>query len=130
MRGFSLQIVLLVMAAIGAEAQNNLSANHFTEIVFSTISGPVRNALIYAPTPVVRCTSIPAQTKHLRGVYKLDLDNGLPYDVRVVHSTGYKCIDDAALATLRTWRFRPHRLVWATVPIEFTATNPTEQKRR
>lgn len=54
----------------------------------------------------------------------MDLDNGIPYDVRVVQSTGYKELDEAAVVTLRTWRFRPHRLVWATVPIEFRVADP------
>lgn len=125
---FSLQTLLLIITASLANGQSDSSANHFTQIVFSTISGPVRNALIYAPTPTIQCDSVPQQTTRLRGIYKMDLDDGVPYDVRVVQSTGYKCVDDTTLATLRTWRFRPHRLVWATVPIEFTASRESGQK--
>jgi len=90
-------------------------------MVFTTISGPVRNAVVYAPNPVIRSNSLP---EHLvaRGVFKLDLDNGIPYDVRVVQSTSYKILDEAAVETLRNWRFRAHRLVWVTVPLEFRAT--------
>lgn len=51
----------------------------------------------------------------------MDLDSGSPYDVRVIQSTGSKILDDAAVETLRTWRFVPHRLTWVTIPIEFHA---------
>ena len=98
----------------------------FTQMTFTSISGPVRNAILYAPTPLIRSNSLP---QHLvaRGTFKVDLDNGIPYDVRVVQSTGYKVLDDSALETLRTWRFRPHRLVWAVIPIQFEArTSPTK----
>jgi len=89
-------------------------------MVFSSLSGPIRNAVVYAPNPVY---PLAALQQHLsgRGVYKMDLDSGTPYDVRVVQSTGSKILDDAAVETLRTWRFLPHRLTWVTIPIEFRA---------
>ncbi|MBV9617734.1 MAG: TonB family protein [Verrucomicrobia bacterium] len=106
-------------------AQNNSAKADFTRIVFSSISGPVRDALIYSPTPVIRNASIPRNLR-VRGVFKFDLDNGIPYDVRVVQSTGYKGLDDAVVEVLRTWRFRPHRLVWATIPIEFRSVSSSK----
>ena len=122
MQSFVLQFLFSVVTASLLQAQNDSAQTDATRMVFTSISGPVRNALVYAPTPVIRTESLP---RHLsaRGVFKIDLDNGIPYDVRIVQSTGYKILDDATVATLRTWRFRPHRLVWATIPIEFRATN-------
>jgi TonB family protein len=116
-----------VLAVALLQAQNNPSQNDGRQIVFTTISGPVRNAVVYAPNPVVRSNSLP-QNLRARGVFKMDLDNGIPYDVRVVQSTGYKILDDAAVETLRTWRFRPHRLVWASLPLEFRAASSSRKR--
>ncbi len=117
-----LQLLLSVLAAALLQAQTNPSQNDGRQIVFTTISGPVRNAVVYAPNPVIRSDSFP-QNLSARGVFKMDLDNGIPYDVRVVQSTGYKILDDATVKALRTWRFRPHRLVWVTIPLEFRAAS-------
>jgi TonB family protein len=121
MQRLFLQCLLWTLAASFLEAQNNSSQNDATRLVFTSISGPVRNAVFYAPNPVIPPAAL---QQHLsgRGIYKIDLDNGIPYDVRVVQSTGHKILDDAAIEALRTWRFRPHRLVWATIPIEFRWT--------
>ena len=81
------------------------------------------------PSPVVRSTTLQPQLR-TRGLYKIDLDNGIPYDVRVVRSSGYNILDDAGVETLRTWRFRPHRLVWAQIPIEFRATKETAASKK
>jgi len=119
---------LLFLAASFLPAQNNSSQTDASRIVFISISGPVRNAVVYAPNPVIPPA---AHQQHLsgRGVYKIDLDNGIPYDARVVRSTGHKILDDAAVEALRTWRFRPHRLVWATIPIEFRWTKLPPRKQ-
>jgi TonB family protein len=122
MQKLFLQFQLIVLATTFLRAQNNSPQTDGTHIVFSTISGEVRNAVLYAPNPVIRGAALPPHVS-ARGVYKVDLDNGIPYDVRIVHGTGYKILDEAAVETLRNWRFRPHRLVWATIPIEFRATN-------
>lgn len=118
-----------MLSVSALQAQNNSSPTDFSGIIFTTISGPVRNALLYAPSPVVRSAGL---QPHLsaRGVYKIDLDNGIPYDVRIVRSSGYEILDDAAVETLRTWRFRPHRLVWAEIPIEFRATKEAAASKK
>ena len=121
--------VLCILCLSSVEAQNSSSRTDFSGVVFTTISGPVRNALVYAPSPVIRSTTLP-QNLSARGDYKMDLDNGVPYDVRIVRSSGYKILDDAAVQTLRTWRFRPHRLVWAQIPIEFRATKETAASKK
>ena len=90
-------------------------------MVFSSLSGPIRNAVVYAPNPIYPPAALQQQLSG-RGVFKMDLDSGTPYDVRVVQSTGSRILDDAAVEALRTWRFLPHRLTWVTIPIEFRAT--------
>ncbi|PYL93899.1 MAG: hypothetical protein DME28_07400 [Verrucomicrobia bacterium] len=116
---------VLFLAASFLPAQNNSSQTDASRIVFTSISGPVRNAVVYAPNPVIPRAAL----QQHRGVYKIDLDNGIPYDARVVRSTGHKILDDAAVEALRTWRFRPHRLVWATIPIEFRWTKLPPRKQ-
>ena len=122
MRRLFFQCLLWLLIAAFSQAQGSSSQTDATGIMFTSISGPVRNAVVYAPNPVIPPAAI---QQHLggHGVYKIDLDNGIPYDVRVVRSAGYKILDDAAVEALRTWRFRPHRLVWATIPIDFEPTN-------
>jgi TonB family protein len=122
------QFPLSFLAASFLQAQNSSFETDASRIVFTTISGPVRNAVVYAPNPVISPIAL-QQNLSGHGVYKIDLDNGIPYDVRVVRSTGHKILDDAAVEALRTWRFRPHRLVWATIPIEFRSTGlPTSSQ--
>ena len=90
-------------------------------MVFTTIAGPIHNLVLYAPKPTYPPVALQQRLSGY-GVYKLDLDSGTPYDVRVIRSTGYAILDDAAVAALRTWRFVPHRTPWVTIPIEFRVT--------
>jgi len=117
-------IVQLVVSAfsISVLATNNASTNDSRQLVFTSLSGPVRDLVVYGPQPAYPPAAL---EQHIggRGIYKLDLDNGIPYDVRIVRSTGHKILDDAAVETLRTWRFRPHRSEWVTIPIEFRLTS-------
>ena len=117
------QIASILFTAVFAQAQATSSEFDTSQWVFTSISGPVRSLVVYAPKPVYPSAAL---QQHIggRGVYKLDLDNGIPYDVRIVRSTGHKILDDAAVETLRSWRFRPHRSVWVTIPIEFGITAP------
>ena len=120
MQRFALQFFLALVATSLSQAGDG------RQLVFTTISGPIHNAVVYAPTPPIRANSLPRQLK-TQGLFKLDLDNGTPYDVRVIRSTGYKILDDAAVETLRRWRFAPHRLVWATIPLAFYTANSSTQ---
>ena len=65
-----------------------------------------------------------ARVQHLHGsgIFSLDIDvdSGQVIDVTVFKSTGSKLLDDSAVETLRRWEFRPHTLVGAKVPINFT----------
>ena len=119
-QGFPLQLLPLVTASL-VYAETISPGAAATRTVFSTVSGPVHNALLYAPNVTIRSASLPRNLV-AHGVFKMDLDSGTPYDVRVVQSTGYKELDNAAVETLGSWRFVPHRLTWVTIPIEFKAT--------
>jgi TonB family protein len=126
MQRLLLQFLLLFLAASFLQAQSSSSQPDAARIVVNTISGPVHNAVLYAPNPVFPPAAL---QQHLggRGIYAMDIVNGLVEDVRVVRSTGYKILDDSALETLRTWRFRPHRLIKVTIPIDFVWV--TQQSR-
>ena len=128
MQKFSVTVVMMFLALPLLRAQPASSQFDTAGIVFTTISGPLHNAVIYAPKPAYPPAAL---QQHLtgRGTYKMDLDNGMPYDVRIVQSSGHKILDDAAVETLRTWRFEPHRLTWATIPIEFRITKQSQRAK-
>ena len=90
------------------------------------LSGRFRNVVVYAPMPVV-----PASAQHLsgRGLYVVELVNGNVEDVRVVKSTGYKVLDDAAIVALRQWRFKPHVIWKSHIPIEFHTRKEQPQQK-
>ena len=54
------------------------------------------------------------------------LDNGTVGEVRIKESSGYSCLDSAALKTVKKWTFEPAtRLgtaipMWVDVPVRFT----------
>ena len=93
----------------------------------NTLVGRFRNVVVYAPMPIV-----PVSARHLsgRGVYVVDLVDGNVEDVRVLKSTGYKVLDDAAIAALSQWRFKPHVIYKSTIPIEFRATKQTSASKK
>src|ERR1700730_16468030 len=50
----------------------------------------------------------------------LDFNTGLPTDVRTTRSTGFKMLDEAAIAALRQWGLRPRKWKEIDVPVRFT----------
>jgi len=125
---FFVTVAMMFLALPLSRAQPAASQFDTAGIVFTTISGPVHNAVVYAPKPPYPTAAL---QQHFtgRGIYKMDLDNGTPYDVRIVQSAGHKILDDAAVETLRTWRFQPHRLTWATIPIDFRLTKQSQRAK-
>jgi TonB family protein len=93
----------------------------------NTRVGQFHNVVVYAPMPTVRAN---VQILSASGVYVVELVNGNVEDVRVLKSTGYKVLDDAAVATLRQWRFKPHIIYKATIPIQFRATKGTAASKK
>ncbi len=89
-----------------------------SQIILNTREGPLYHMVTYAPAPVLPPAAI---EQHLsgRGVYVVDIVNGIVEDVRILRSAGHKILDDAALTTLPTWHFRPHRILKATIVIDF-----------
>ena len=126
MQKLSLTLVLLLFATASLlQAQNRSSQYDQAQIIINTLSGPIRNAVVYAPRPIWPAVAL---QQHLsgRGVYAIGLDTGIPYDVRVVRSTGHKILDDAAVDALLKWRFR-RVVTGVTIPIEFGWTKePTK----
>ena len=47
----------------------------------------------------------------------VDIVNGTVEDVRVLKSGGDRLLDEAAVAALRQWRFRPHVVYKMTIPL-------------
>jgi len=58
-----------------------------------------------------------------KGVFVMDVDDsGIVTRVTVMKSTGNETLDDAALAQLRTWKFKPQTVKIVRVPIKFTSS--------
>ena len=60
------------------------------------------------------------------GLFRLsvDLKTGLVTKVTVVQSTGYRALDDAAIASFGTWRWRPGQWRQVDMPITFALASP------
>lgn len=65
-----------------------------------------------------------AQTQRLtgNGVYVLQVDpkSGSVRSVTVAQSTGHKILDDSAVTTFASLRFKPHGALRVTIPVTFT----------
>lgn len=69
-----------------------------------------------------------ARERGWEGVVNLEVfvgSDGLVHHIRVGESSGYGILDDSALRTVRTWRFRPARVgnlsfsSWIRIPVRF-----------
>jgi TonB family protein len=60
------------------------------------------------------------------GLFRLsvDLKTGAVTKVTVVQSTGYRALDDAAIASFRGWRWKPGQWREVDMPITFTLASP------
>jgi protein TonB len=56
-------------------------------------------------------------------VGQVDIKTGYVTSVRMEKSTGYKILDDAALAAFRQWRFKPGTIRKFRTPINYTMAN-------
>ena len=85
--------------------------------VVNTQFGPIADGVRYAPSP----TPPQAQMINGTGLYVVDISvaRGMADNVRVLTSSGSKTLDDAVIAALLKWRFKPRSFYKLTVPIEF-----------
>jgi TonB family protein len=77
--------------------------------------------LIYNPTPAyplaVRRAYVPVIGS---GTFSVMFDSsGKVATVKIIKSTGYPSLDDAAMSTLRTWKSAPGRPCSMVVPVKF-----------
>jgi TonB family protein len=107
---------------ISLHAQDKAPPNGAIRTDVHTRIGTLHNVILFAPMPAVPASAV---QQHLtgRGLYVLDIVNGKVEDVRVLKSTGHKILDDAAVAALWQWRFRPHSIYKTTIPLAFVPTN-------
>ena len=80
------------------------------------------NMLRYAPEPVLPRDAF-VQCPTGNGLFVIDIGyvSGFPDAVRIVRSTGCPVIDKAIVNALRQWRFMPHSIWKATLPVSFDA---------
>jgi TonB family protein len=82
-----------------------------------------RALAVYAARP-----EYPAEARSKRwtgaGIVRLDVDRktGEVTSARILHSTGRRILDEAALNAFRQWRFRPVTVSYVRIPIRFTMT--------
>jgi TonB family protein len=70
-----------------------------------------------------------ARRRHLtgKGIYQLTISEGTGevLSVDVFKSAGYPILDRAAVKALKLWKFRPHAVTRAKVPITFSMASKT-----
>ena len=80
-----------------------------------------RSLAIYTPAPQY---PLEAWRKHAtgRGMALLEIDSrtGTATSARMLQTTGWGVLDNAALKALRQWRFKPGTVRKARIPINFT----------
>ena len=79
-----------------------------------------RQYALYAPPPVYPAE---ARSRHLTGVgivlAEIDQKTGYVTAARMLQSTGYRLLDEAALNACRQWRFKPGTVSRVRIPIRF-----------
>jgi TonB family protein len=80
-----------------------------------------RAIAVYAPRPEYPVAARRARMTG-RGLFECAVDQrtGAVTGVRVLHSTGHRILDDAAMDALRKWRFRPGTVSTVTMPLTFS----------
>lgn len=119
MKNAAIVLLLIVAAASTAMAENAGQYDAAALVVRSTRGGNWQGFVRYAPKPNVHRTDL---RQHLpaHGVYVVDIGTGGAVDdVRILHSSGDKVIDDATVAALRQWTFIRHTIYKATIGFDF-----------
>ena len=112
---FWLAIVFVVTSKLPAADISSRVAVHVRNATY-------HNMLRSAPEPEVpRDAFVHCPTGN--GLFVIDINyrSGFPDDVRIVRSTGCLVIDKAIVSALRQWRFMPHSIWKATLPVSWDA---------
>jgi TonB family protein len=97
-----------------------MGADLSSRIVVHANHATYHNMLRYAPEPELPRAAF-VQCPAGNGLFVIDINYGSGFadGVRVVRSTGCPVIDKAVVSTLRQWRFMPHVIWKATIPVNF-----------
>jgi TonB family protein len=70
------------------------------------------------------------RARHNQGVglfrLTLDLHTGVVTNVSIIRSTGFRTLDDSAIAAFRKWRWKSGKWNIVEIPITFRMGNPSE----
>ena len=83
-------------------------------------TGRAKHFALYAPPPQY---PFAARARHLTGagIFACNVRaDGTVASVAVLKSTGHEVLDDAAVAALRRWKFKPGELHVVKIPLAFT----------
>jgi TonB family protein len=113
-------VICLFLVLCGASAQMPDSSS----AAISTSRG--KAVAIYAPRPDY---PIEARERHLTGsgiaLLKVDQKTGYVTAGRMLKSTGYVILDNAALSAFKRWRFKPGKVRQVRIPIHYTIHGKT-----
>lgn len=98
-------------------------AGHNVAEVIPVISNPtVRNQV--SPIYPARAKELGMEGTAL--LHAMVLPSGQTAELKVVQSSGYQLLDDAAVAAVQQWQFEPYsptQRAWVSVPVEFVIRN-------
>ena len=126
-----LSLALLSLAPFAAAQTPPPLLTRPPEIPFVVLSDEqMAKATISTPKPDY---PIDARRRHItgKGVFQLTISEstGDVLSVDVVSSTGYPILDSSAVKTMKRWKFRPHMVTRAKVPIEFSMPSHAPEKK-
>ena len=107
----------------GETSRVNVPIRFTTSSGLPATSRPSKNGrqyALYAPPPVYPAE---ARSRHLTGIgivlAEVDQRTGYVTAARMLQSTGYLVLDEAALKAFRQWRFKPRTVSHVRIPIRF-----------
>lgn len=108
----ALAIACFISSAAFALTPNLPRGEVEPRLVVNTRIGQFSHMIRYAAPVVVPAEAVRGRMTG-RGVYVVEVGivSGYPLDVRVLRTSGYRVLDEAALTALRQWRFRPRSIL-------------------
>ena len=117
----TLAVSLIVLCDFSAYGSASDPSNFFYRV--SPANLPLKlEPVYYAPRPEY---PLLAQKQHLEGTGLMEIhvkSNGSVESVRVLKTTGYGILDQAAIRGFGRWRFRPHSIRVVRMPVQYRMT--------
>ena len=121
----------VVICLTGCTAPQATQAVPSGSAAFASFAEPWQKDLVRSVAPVYSYSDR-AAWRQGSGVFHLVIDRstGSVVQVSVPKSTGYPTLDNAAVAALKQWRFRPASWKTLDIPVHFRMASTHEQYRQ